>query len=1232
MPEASTPEPSAAALALKTRDQQICGTEVSAPDTMDRECEGSGESEVAVEIDPPDSIPLLRILRGAAVIVVVFQLLFLTADLAWHEANRATIASLRLSNVLVALILLRLTQLKAYRNHLPELIVGSCALVFAASAAISIVTMDPAPLMLTVTITIIGAAALVPWDWRWQAALSLAGAASIAALTLMRPGSDPDLFWDWLQFMAAACVAHYVTLSGQRYRQEIAHQFALLNDIQAELRGRVAEREAAVEASRLAIERLVESEAKLRKIFETSTDAITISRLSDGCYMDLNEGSNASGYSREEALGRTAVSLGLWADRAQLREFLHRINADGSVANLEMDLRTKSGAVHPYLLSANVIELDGERCVVAIGRDITTIKQTERDLIAAREVMRTQIDTLERTEERLRAEILERARVMEERETALRDLAASESKLRRIFEASPDSISIARMSDGMITAVNESLCLMSGMSAEELVGCRTADTGLWADPASFALFARALRNDGRVRGMDAALRNRNGLIVPHVVSAVVAELDGESCAISIAHDITDRKRWEIELLAAREAALAASEAKSEFLSTMSHEIRTPMNAILGMADLLWDSVLDTEQRRYLDTMRNSGNSLLELINEILDLAKVESGHLQLEQTPFDLRDLMEKLLDTLAQRAHEKGLDLSERIVPGTPTALVGDPLRLQQILVNLIGNAIKFTEAGNIALTLDTVPPPNPSHALGSEVAGTDRGSAPAWIRLAVRDSGIGLTADQITAIFSNFTQADSSIARKYGGSGLGLAIVKRLIDLQGGEIHVESSLGMGSTFVVTLPLTPQFAKDSKDDPSRPGVAANLLAGIRVLVVDDDPATRTMLVEMLTEAGAAADEAADSALALAKSANIKSNTNFYNMLLVDPRMPGIEPLLRMAAGAGGGAPSPIVLMNTVGAPGSVPEHPRLPGLQTAPERRYLAKPIKRADLLRTVMEVTGKGPGRIAAALNGGSSATVTPGANGNAVLAQMEALPPLHILLADDSEDNRMLIDAYMKKTRHTVDHAENGQIAVDKVKANHYDLVLMDIQMPVMDGYTAVRTIRAWEHEQQAAPTPIVALTASALGESVQRSLDAGCDAHVGKPVRKSTLFETILKFATAPPADQEPIGSAPEAANGDCEMKRQKIQVDAYLRDLVPGFLEHKRADTGTIRAAIECADYRTISQIGHKMKGEGGSYGFDAVTEMGATLEQAALDQDLDTVRHTLEAFTEYLESVDVVYC
>jgi PAS domain S-box-containing protein len=1006
--EASATSAAAEATSREARDLDLVGIGVATPVRVAMAGERPGP---AAAIDWTNTVRFVRVLRTGAVISLICQATYIAVDWRWAEARYEAVVALHVFNLLTAAIFLGLTYVRAFRERMPQFILGGCTLLFAATAALAILTLNGASLTMTVTIAMVGVAALVPWNWRWQAALAIASAGSMAALTLIRPAADPHLAYDWLAIVTAACVAHYVALSGGGYRREIASRIAALqlshrellaesakreavaainervhrqlgeseaklrkifetsSDVitinrlsdgryldvneafgafgytreealsgsasalgvwadrarlrefmkalkttgsvvnmefdmrtkngrlepflgaakvieldgekcvvtigrnirsikQAEadliaareamraqietlerteerLRAEIFERTHAMEQREAALRRLADSESKLRKIFETSTDAITISRVSDGRYLDLNERFSAIGYSRKEALGKTAADLGIWADPAQLRTFLYKMRTEGSITNQEIDVRTKSGAVRQYLLSATVRDLNGEACIVAICRDFTTIKQNQNDLIAAREVMRAQIETLEQTEERLRAEIVERARAMEQREEALRKLAASESKLRRIFDVSPDSISIARMSDGEITAVNQSLCTMSGLKPEELIGRKASATGIWAN-ADLTEFSRLLRTDGQVRDVDAILRHRSGRLIPHIISSVVAELGGELCAISIAHDITKRKLAEKELLAAREAALAASGAKSEFLSSMSHEIRTPLNAILGMADLLWESELDGEQRRFLDTMRNNGNMLLELINEILDLAKVESGRLNLEKTPLDLRDLSEKLLDTLAQRAQARGLDLSGRVAPGTPTALLGDPLRLRQILFNLIGNAIKFTQTGSIAVTIEpvTAPRANPAPSTGTEAAGIIGGAegaaAQVWIRFTVRDSGIGITTAQVSTIFSSFTQADSSTARKYGGSGLGLAIVTRLVALMGGEITVESTPGVGSSFIVTVPLEAQAAQEEAegDENQRAGDAVGL-AGVRVLVVDDDATTR---------------------------------------------------------------------------------------------------------------------------------------------------------------------------------------------------------------------------------------------------------------------------------------------------------------------------------------------------------------------------------------------------------
>ena len=1332
-----------------------------------------------------------RLVRTGAYIMMFFQSFYLLADRDSVAGFHTVVLPLHLFILLSLALFWIVAGSRLGTLHRQTILLGTCLAGFAATGGLAIATANDEFLVLTLVLVLAGSSVLVPWGSWWQAALSLSSLGTMAAWTLWAPRADPQAAIHWAAIGAAAAFAQLTARVVERYCNELDGQVKELDANHRRLIGEVAERETAVAASEVTNQRLRESEAKLRKIFETSADAITINRLSDGRYLDLNEGFYRAGYSRAETLAQSAGSLGIWASRDQLRRFLRKIISDGAVANFEFDVRTKGGAVLPYLVSATVVELGGEACVVSICRDITTIKQTQSDLIAAREVMRAQIESLERTEDLLRAEILERER-------AEQRALGSETVLRRIFETSPDAILVTLYPGGRIADFNGAFITFAGRAREELAGTLPEDLGIWVSHDQYRTYGQLLEEKGVVQNLEIELRNgdgavgsflisgarvelagrpcvvsitrdisefkrtqcelivareqmarqvdalresekrlraeiterelaqeraiesagvlrrifdttqvgiainlaadgrflqmnqsfaqilgysreellrltlretgainnreqftdfldelerhgslpdteidlrsRDGAIHPLRVSAVKLEIDGAPCIATIVVDISRRRRIEQELIAAREAALAASQAKSEFLSSMSHEIRTPMNAVQGMADLLWESDLSAEQRRYLETMRSNGNTLLDLINEILDLAKVESGRLHLEQIPLDLRDLTEKLLETLALRAHTKGLELIGRIAPATPTLMLGDPLRLRQILFNLIGNAIKFTQAGEIELTLEQTAPPQADPVPESSAhnhAGHRwaSGGAPVWMRFTVRDTGIGIAPAQEQTIFSSFTQADSSTAREYGGSGLGLTIVKRLVELMGGAITVESEPGSGSRFSVTVPLEAQSADDEAIDSEAPAYDAAALVGVRVLLVDDIASSRATLREVLEATGATVEEATDGGEAVVKSVNASTNMIPYNVLLVDERMPGldgIETVRRIAQGVGGKALGATILMLTTTMLGAEPERIQNLGRDTGRECRYLVKPIKRADLLGAVMEITGRRPREHTGVAYSAQAATSAGGPD-PLLSASPTTMRPLRILLADDSPDNRMLIDAYVKKAPYTIDHAEDGSLAVEKVKANHYDLVLMDIQMPVMDGYTAVRTIREWERAQGLARMPIIALTASALDESVLRSLEAGCDAHVSKPVKKATLFEVIMEVTGAAVGGAPSIGSPPVIANGANHMKRQRIHVDADLRDLVPGFLAHKRADLGTIRTAIDRADYETISQIGHKMKGEGGSYGFDAVTAMGAVLEQAALDKNLATARHTLDEFTAYLESVDVVY-
>ncbi len=657
-------------------------------------------------------------------------------------------------------------------------------------------------------------------------------------------------------------------------------------------------------------------------------------------------------------------------------------------------------------------------------------------------------------------------------------LKASESRYRSLYEDAVEGI-FRIDPGGRLLNANPSFARILGFDSSENLLKELPDIvqTCFVEPEALKTLFSTLSLRGRVSGFETRFQRRDGTRVWVSISARAVLHKAENrvaCYEGSVVDITETRDKE-QALQGRKAAEAASRAKSEFLAAMSHEIRTPMNAILGMADLLRESSLDAEQQKYVHILGSAGESLLDLINDILDLSKVEAGHVELEEAGFDLLEVVEKIGELMALKAHEKNLELLCHVLPDTPAHLMGDPVRVRQVLVNLIGNAVKFTHEGEIVL----------------EVKARACHDDAVELEFSVRDTGIGIPKDKQAAIFEIFTQADASTTREYGGTGLGLAISRRLANMMAGDIRVESRPGRGSTFY----FTARFRIDRHPAPKGMPVLQDV-KGLRALVVDDNAANRLILNETLSLWGLVVSEARNGLECLEAIAGAENAAQPFTLILLDSKMPGMDGFeTALEIKDRFDHMKQTLLMLTSEESSRDISRAKEIGISV-----YLVKPVKRQELKEAIQTALGKtGP-------------PLQHGVEDQKEEAASD-IRPLHILLVEDAKENRIVVKAFLKKTPHTMEVAENGRIGVDKFAAGKYDLVLMDMRMPVMDGYTATREIRKWEKENDQDAVPIIALTAHALVEDRQKCLDAGCTDYLSKPIKKGGLLKKISEYSVS-----------------------------------------------------------------------------------------------------------------------
>jgi PAS domain S-box-containing protein len=696
-------------------------------------------------------------------------------------------------------------------------------------------------------------------------------------------------------------------------------------------------------------------------------------------------------------------------------------------------------------------------------------------------------------------------RDISERKQAEETLRASEAKYRELVE-NANSIILRLDTEGNVTFFNEFAQRFFGYTEEEILGKNVVGTIIPATDSSgqdlTGIIEDIIRSSDRLVVNENENMRRDGerVWVAWTNKTILDDEGRISEILCIGTDIAERKQAEealananVQLEEAIEranemtiVAEAANRAKSEFLANMSHEIRTPMNGIIGMTELALGTELTPAQREYLEAVSSSAEALLGLLNDILDFSKIEAGQLDVEEMPFDLRSTIEQVADATAHRATEKGLELMFHLHPDVPEDLVGDPLRLRQVLVNLIGNAIKFTEQGEVVVEVKCATPP----AQTSEVSKTSEVSQDlVELLFSVSDTGIGIPPDKLGPIFDPFRQADGSTSRRFGGTGLGLAISRQLVALMGGHIWAESEVGKGSTFFFTVTARRPAAREE----AAPRAAAGI-EGRRVLVIDDNAINRRILSEMVNSFGCRSREAQDGGQGLHMLQEAVSAGKPFDLVLLDVQMPGMDgfQVLEHIRSTPQISQAAVIVLTSVDSLRSVDSRRDLGWAA------YLTKPVKQSSLLDAMLEALGEAEGETEAATDLGLPTT-----------------RPLRILVVEDNEINRRLATMLLEREGHHVVTAETGQAALDALEKmaeeeteDNFDLIFMDVQMPEMDGLQATAAIRAdqrWKH------LPIIAMTAHAMKGDRERFLEAGMDDYLGKPLRFQDVLAAIRRQA-------------------------------------------------------------------------------------------------------------------------